>query len=57
MSRPTDCPNCGSELSNRMNSTWYKDEVEVVLLCVECPTEWVVTYSNPTVTDVTTTYA
>lgn len=54
MSNPTDCPECGCPFTETVHVSWSADEVQRVMVCDDCPTEWTIEYADPLVKDVRT---
>lgn len=46
------CPICGSFDKRMLNRERLQYSIEEVIGCNKCPTEWVVEFANPVVTDV-----
>ena len=48
---PQECPVCGSWETTREWVDHHRREIKVVRVCDDCPTQYVVTYFNPLITD------
>jgi transcriptional regulator NrdR family protein len=54
MDRHTACPECDSYDTEVVDTQFYRDMIERVRICNDCPTQWVVSFSDPIVQDVQT---
>ena len=52
MTEDTECPECDNTDTEIVFTTESRDEIERVVVCKECSTEWSLIYSNPIVRDV-----
>lgn len=48
MDKPSVCPECDSWDTERVHHEFQSDSVIEIRVCDECPTEFKVTYSDPT---------
>lgn len=48
------CPECGAQSKLVDRQTYWNQEMRHVRVCTECPTEYVVSYANPVIEEVTT---
>jgi len=46
------CPECDSTNTQVVNSVVFNNAIERVHICDDCPTQWVVEYVEPEITDV-----
>jgi Zn-dependent oligopeptidase len=45
--KPSECPECGSWETERVNVEWWSDQVQVTRICNDCPTQYDVMYGDP----------
>ena len=48
------CPECDSRDTEVVHTDFYRDMIERVRICNDCPTQWTVSYGDPIVQDVLT---
>jgi len=48
------CPECDSHDTEVVHTEFYRDMIERVRICNDCPTQWTVSYADPIVQDVLT---
>lgn len=48
------CPECEAYGSEVVHTEFYSDHIERIHICLECPTQWTVSYGDPRVREVET---
>lgn len=51
MVRRDECPNCGRLKTEKVDVTWYADDVEETRICNECPTQYTLSFGQPVIVD------
>lgn len=54
MTDVTSCPECGGDTTHEWTENVWNSEIRHIRTCNECPTEYVVSYADPVVEEVTT---
>jgi len=44
---PRECPECSSYNTERVNTEFWTDEIQVTRVCRDCPTQFDVMYGDP----------